>query len=235
MLKKLKLFFLMSLFLSFNLLNSVATKHQLFLIGHVVESIKNAQLGISRLNSEILSLEGMSSNKVRHFLNNICSMEDGRYLEIGVWKGSTFISALYQNNLLDATAIDNWALFSGPKDVFQRNLSSFLPLNSYTFYENDCFNFDLKNIKNKVNIYFYDGGHTQEDQRLAFTYYNDIFEESFIAIVDDYNWQDVQDGTQKAFKELGYKILFEQFLPSRWNGDIEGWWNGIYVAVISKH
>lgn len=204
------------------------------LIEHVTNSIKNAELGISQLNSEILNLEGMSSDKVRHFLNNICSLENGKYLEIGVWKGSTFISALYKNTLQDAIAVDNWALFSGPKDTFQKNISHFLENTIYTFYESDCFKFDLKKIKNKINIYFYDGGHTFEDQKLAFTYYNEIFADTFIAIVDDYNWIEVQNGTQKAFKELGYNILFEQFLPSSHNGDTTSWWNGIYVAVISK-
>ena len=75
------------------------TNYQLSLIEHVKQSIQNAELGISQLNSKILNLEGMSSDKVRHFLNNICSLEHGNYLEIGVWKGSTFISALYKNKL----------------------------------------------------------------------------------------------------------------------------------------
>ena len=88
---------------------------------------------------------------------------------------------------------------------------------------------------NKINIYFYDGGHSQEQQKLAFTYYNSIFEDTFIAIVDDYNCDKVQKGTQEAFQELGYTILFEEYLPALYNGDKDNWWNGIYVAVISKN
>lgn len=236
MYKKWNLLFSISLFLNIHALNgSELSTHELSLIGHVVTSIKKADLGISKLNGEILALEGMSSNKVRHFLNNICSLQNGRYLEIGVWKGSTFVSALYKNNLVDAIAIDNWSEFAGPKQAFQNNLAKFLPATPHTFYESDCFRFDLKNIKNKINIYFFDGAHTQEDQRLAFTYYNEILDNTFIAIVDDYNWQQVQDGTQIAFKQLGYTVLFEQFLPSAGNGDTSSWWNGIYVAVVSKH
>ncbi len=220
--------------LNIYILNAAFTNYQLFLIEHVKKSIVNAELGISKLNNEILSLEGMSSNKVRHFLNNICSLPDAQYLEIGTWKGSTFISALYGNNLLKAIAIDDWSEFSGPKIDFQNNLNRFLTNNLYHFYEYDCFKFDLALVKNKVNIYFYDGGHTQEDQRLAFTYYNEIFEDTFIAIVDDYNHEPAAIGTQMAFEELGYNILFEQHLPASYNGDIENWWNGLYVAVLSK-
>jgi hypothetical protein len=207
----------------------------LFLVEHVIQSVKNAEAGQSNLTSDILQLEGMSSNKVRHFLNNICALDGGRYLEIGVWKGSTFVSALYNNALLDAIAIDNWSEFTGPKQIFQQTVAQFLSATTYSFYESDCFKFDLQNIENKINIYFYDGGHSFDQQYNAFMYYNAILADYFIAIVDDYNGQQVQDGTQAAFKALGYNVIFEQFLPSRMNGDTQGWWNGIYVAVISKH
>lgn len=215
-------------------------EYQSSLIEHVKQSIQNAELRVSKLTEDVLNLQGMSSDYVRHFLNNICSLSGGKYLEIGVWQGSTFVSALYNNSLSEAIAIDNWSLFAGPKDIFQNNLNYFLPQRNYTFYEVDCFSFDLNTIKNKINIYFYDGGHTEEDQELAFTYYNDIFEDTFIAIVDDYNWQPVQEGTQKAFKKLGYTVLFEQYLPSPYNPltnvrSTNYWWNGIYVAVVSKH
>lgn len=210
------------------------TNYQLFLIEHVKQSIANAQLEKSQLNLEILALQGMSSNKIRHFLNNICSIPDGKYLEIGIWKGATFISALYQNQLSTAIAIDNWTEFSGTKKEFEQNIIKFLPTTSYQLFESDCFKFDIKNISKKINIYFYDAAHTRKDQRLAFTHYNEIFEDTFIAIVDNYNWIQVQEGTQTAFKELNYTILFEQFLKAEKRADASGWWTGLYVAVISK-
>jgi hypothetical protein len=211
------------------------TNYQSFLIEHVKTSIQNAQAHISKLDPEILTLEGMSSDKIRHFLNNICSLEDGKYLEIGVWKGSTFIASLYNNKLTHAAAIDNWSQFCAPREEFQNNTTKFLGATPYTFYETDCFKFDVKTIPNKVNIYFYDAGHTREEQKLAFVHYNELFEDTFIAIVDNYNWQQVQEGTQLSFKELKYNILFEQFLASNKKADKSGWWTGIYVAVVSKH
>ena len=42
------------------------------LINHVKNSVENASIGKSRLIAPILELDGMSSSKVRHFLNNIC-------------------------------------------------------------------------------------------------------------------------------------------------------------------
>lgn len=211
------------------------TTYQDFLIEHVKQSIEKAKLEKSNLTYEILSLEGLSSDKIRHLINNICSIPHAHYLEIGTWKGATFISALYKNRLSSGTAIDNWKQFTGTKDDFEKNAQNFLDKNSYTAHEANCFNFDLKKIQNKIDIYFYDANHTKKDQKNAFTYYDSVFNNTFIAIVDNYNWIQVQEGTQEAFKELNYNILFEQFLASTKRADKDGWWTGIYVAVISKN
>ena len=47
----------------------------------------------------------MASGKVRHLLNNLAAR---RYLEVGVWKGATFVAACYGRRLESATAIDNF-------------------------------------------------------------------------------------------------------------------------------
>jgi len=226
-----KLFCILILFGNISAYNAM----QVQLINHVQKSIKLADLETSKLTKDILLINGMSSNKVRHLLNNICSLPNSRYLEVGTWKGSTLISSLYKNNLKEAIAIDNWALFNGPKNIFLKNCAKFLPVNSFEFHEGDCFKIDLSQIiKNPINIYFYDGEHSFESQYLAFKYYNQYLDDNFIAIVDDYNWDRVKQGTQVAFKELNYKIVFEQYLPSKSNRDVSSWWNGIYIAVISK-
>lgn len=207
------------------------------LINHVQQSIANAQKGISKLTKEVLAIEGMSSAKNRHLLNNICSLPNANYLEIGVWKGSTFVAALYSNTAtLKATiAIDNFTQFGGPKKEFLQNVASFLPNNKVEFYDYDCFKIRKTFIfKNPITIYFFDGDHTALAQQLAFTYYNDVFADTFIALVDDWNHEPTRIGTKQAFKELNYTILFEQELPAKFNGDLENWWNGLYIAVIKK-
>ena len=96
--------------------------------------------------------------------------------------------------------------------------------------ENDCFAIALNQISQR-NIYFYDGEHGYDDQVKAFTYYNEILDDLFIAIVDDYDWVEVHTGTQDAFKRLQYQVLYEVWLPP---GDVTGWHNGLYVAVVKK-
>jgi hypothetical protein len=214
------------------------TSREIQLINHVEQSITHADQGISKLTGQILALPGMTSPKVKHFLNNICSLQHTSYLEIGVWKGATFISALYDNqpSIRQAVAIDNWSEFGGPAQEFKANCQSYLSRVPYKFYAEDAFAIDIKNLFNApVDIYFYDGNHTAESQELAFTYYNDLFASSFIAIIDDWNYEPVRIGTERAFAHLGYTVLFEQKLPARFNGDVAQWWHGLYVAVIRKH
>src|SRR4051812_41711122 len=88
----------------------VLNEKEKFLIAHVKASIENGNNHISQLNDAVLGIQGMSSPKVRHFLNNLCTMNDSHYLEIGCWKGSTFVSSLFNNEktVLSAIAIDNW-------------------------------------------------------------------------------------------------------------------------------
>lgn len=207
------------------------------LVDFVKKSIDNAKNGISKLSPDILGIEGMSGSKGRHLLNNLCSLPGANYLEIGVWKGSTFISAVYANerSLASAIAIDNWSEFGGPQSEFLKNMQKFLLPEKAAFYNTDCFVIDKQNTFLKpVNIYFYDGNHTVESHKKAFTYFNDILDDLFIAVVDDWAWDLVKSGTKSAFEELHYQVLFEETLPSYVASDKENWWNGLYVAVIRK-
>lgn len=216
--------------------NSIHLSKEQLLINHLKNSIELGSQEKSNLNQNILNIQGMSSPKVRHFLNNLCTLPNSSYLEIGVWKGSTFVSALYQNQntISQAIGIDNWSEFGGPLKEFLSNTAYFLSNAKYQFHPVDSFTIDKSIFKQPVNIYFYDGTHTPLAQELAFTYYNDILDDVFIAVVDDWNSDDVKNGTYAAFKKLNYEILFEQILPANFNGDIENWWNGLYVAVIRK-
>jgi hypothetical protein len=206
------------------------------LIEHVKNSIQKAHNYESKLNEPILAIEGYTGKKVKHFLNNLCSLEESNYLEIGVFKGATLIAALYGNtqSLSSATAIDNWSEFGGPKKTFLENTNLYLPRNSFWFFDNDCFTQDKSIFRHPINIYFYDGNHSFEAQYQAFAYFNNIFDNVFIAVVDDWAWENVQKGTRQAFADLNYKILFETEIFTFNNIDPLTWWNGLYVAVLEK-
>jgi len=197
-------------------------------------AILNALNGESKLTKEILDLEGMSSNNVRHFLNNLISyIDDVKYLEVGIWKGSTFISALYNNTYTYATAVDNFCSFGSPKEESRLNLKNFInvPNENTEFIESE---FEKIIFTKKYNVYFYDGEHDALSQENAFVLLNNNLYDNFIAIVDDWNHLPTKEGTLSAFKKLNYNVLSEWELSSNGNADTKNWWNGLYVALIEK-
>jgi hypothetical protein len=204
------------------------------MIDHIQQSIDNAINHISKLNSEILSIEGMSSSKIRHFLNNVVDIPNAKYLEIGTWAGSTLCSALYKNNPDLAIAIDNFSQFGSKKDTFYSNIAKYIH-NGIQFYDTDCFQFDKSIVSDKINIYLYDGDHSENSHELALSYFIDILDNNFIYLCDDWNFTEVKSGTIKAINNLNISVKKEWIMPASYNGDKQSWWNGFYIALISKN
>lgn len=214
-------------------------EHPNELISHIDKAVWLAQRKQSKLSlplgRRVLKLEGMSSEPVRHLLNNLCSIRKANYLEIGSWKGASLISSGYGNKI-NQFAIDNWSQFDGPSDIFYSNVKSLLRKRPPIFWDIDCFSPEASTLlePNSIHIYLFDGEHSEESQYLAFKHYHHVFKDTFIAIVDDYNLPAVQKGTQRAIKDLGYQKLYEKELFSKYNGDLSSWWNGLYIAVLKK-
>ena len=140
-----------------------------------------------------------------------------------------------------AIAIDNFSQFGGTIDLFENTIQSHIAsFQAMTVYNQDAFEVDLATLKNRVPIanalsfYFYDGPHDEQDHYNAFMHFNQYFTDVFIVVIDDWNFQETKTGTNRAFEELNYDIIFKQVLPAGYNGDVEHWWNGLFVAVIRK-
>lgn len=201
-------------------------------------AFSNAEQNISKITSEIIQLEGFSGTKTRHFYNNLL-VDGARYLEIGTWKGSSVCSAMYGNKAT-VVCIDNWSEFGGPKDEFLVNFEKFKGENDATFIENDCYKVDVSLLP-KFNIYMYDGNHTDESHYKALLHYYNCLDDVFIFIVDDWNWEDVRNGTLASIQTLNLKVLYEKEIRLTLDNSHtphpeanDTWWNGIYVAILQK-
>lgn len=210
------------------------------LIKHVNNSFENVENNISKLPEEILNIEGMSGTKTRHLYNNICSLSDANYLEVGTWKGSSFISSLYRNSV-NAIAIDNWAEFNGPKQEFIENVNRFIDY-KYNFIEKDSFEItqdDIFDIYKSVDIYLYDGCHEYESHKKAITHFSKFLSKFSIIMIDDWRpdgvWEKVQRGTYDGLKESDLIVhhFVERITHQEINGKSE-YWNGIGVFVCEK-
>lgn len=198
----------------------------------ISKCIKNAEREISRLNKDILKIEGMSSKFNRHLLNNLGSGFDRfNYLEIGVHKGSTYISSLYGNNVIDAWAIDDWSEFQDQTPYFLDNCKKFdIPVN---FINADCFTVDTSKIRD-INFYLYDGNHWTDKTARGLTYFYDSFDDEFLYVVDDFDWESVRQGAEIGIKECNFKIKYENYLASNIGNNENGWWNGLGIYILKK-
>ena len=207
-----------------------------YLIEHILLSLKKTDEYKSKITDEILKLEGMTERKTRHFYNNLCSMEDTRYLEIGTWKGSSVCAAMC-NNRMKCVVIDNWSEFGGPKDEFTVNFTKFKGDNDALFIEKDCWDIDVTTI-GKFNIYMYDGNHDEENHYKALNHYLGCLDDDFIYLVDDWNLSDVRNGTIKAIHDNNLTKLYQKdiYTPAvRGGGWGYDWWNGIGIFVLRKN
>jgi hypothetical protein len=206
---------------------------------HAESAFSNADAGLSKITDGIISMEGMSGTKTRHFYNNLLNIDDARYLEIGTWKGSSVCSAMCGNKAT-VVCIDNWSEYGGPKGEFLVNFNTYKGANNATFIEDDCFKVDVPLLP-KFNIYMYDGNHTSESHYNALKHYYDCLDDTFIYIVDDWNDKRIRDGTMNAIQALQLKPIYEKEIRLTWDNThtpVEeascSWWNGIYVAVLKK-
>jgi hypothetical protein len=191
----------------------------------------------------IVEMEGMCGRKYRYFINNLIrQISDPSYLEIGSWAGATACSAIYSNSLV-ATCVDNWSGFGGPKEKFFANLETAKGDGcEFRFIESDFRKIDWSELRLNANVYLFDGPHEERDQYDGISLVIPSLGENFILIVDDYNWIQVQNGTERAIKDCGLSVKFcikiltttNNSHPVVFQGTNSDWHNGCFIGVISK-
>lgn len=219
---------------------------------HRVEYALYRTLDQPRVPKDIFDIEGFSGMKFKIFLNELLRSYTGVYLEVGVWKGATFCSAIRGNlrNMRKAISVDNWSKFGGPKDVFEANVDLCIadcPSEEQSKVQNvndDFFTteqLDKEDLK-ACQVYFYDGDHSHESQSKALTTIAEDLPDEFIYIVDDYNYSQVRTGTMEGLQKSGLHILKELEIRSNLtNVHVEdresakkNWWNGCWIGLVSK-
>jgi hypothetical protein len=211
-----------------------------FLINHVKNAISNAYNNRSKLANDILSIEGFSGNKTRHLYNNICNLDNATYLEVGTWKGSSFISAMYKNPGIYGISIDNWSDFRGPMSEFHDNINKFIEKNNIKLFNKNSWDITQDDINTPIDIFMYDGEHNYDAQKKAITHYHKFFSKYVIIMIDDWtcDWVDVKKGTMDGISEMNLKIHFSQEIPlvntetHHTGGDT--FWNGCGVFICEK-
>ena len=210
-------------------------------IPHIIESIDKAE----RLDSNYtgIAIESLTSNITKHFLNNICSLPDTVYLELGCYAGGTFYSAL-QNNNTKGYAVDNYKQptyphrddlnfkgYQNPKAVLLE--PPWHPDNryDYTLIEDDVNNITLPE---QVNVIFYDADHNPQAQYNNLKHVHQYCKDEFILIIDDANMPGVIESVDEFVRVMKLDVIFERKVLTNKPEDDTSWWNGLYILLLKK-
>ena len=222
-----------------------------------IKSAFNMALAINtKIPNWIKLLPGMTGKKYRYFVNNLLSLiEDPRYLEIGSWSGSSVCAAMF-NNKLKCTCVDDWSQFEdtdnipyqkplnikNPKKEFETNTAKVLSSDiDFKFIESDYRKIDYKKL-GKFNTYFFDGPHEEIDQYDAIILAQPALDDNFILIVDDWNYPEVRNGTNRAIEKLNLYINSKIEIkttqhdkdPQLLKFHFSDWHNGYFIGSCCK-
>jgi len=235
----------------------VAGKSKHRYISQINNALHKSDSEESKLTNLTLKIPGLTSHKVKHFINNLVAMPDTRYLEIGTYQGAVFTSAL-EGNKINAIAIDDfsseeispmrdildWEAEEGnPVEILKKNISLVSdPVDRETSAEEEkivsvlnknAFAVTKEDIPFKISVFFYDGDHSYEAQKKAIKHYLPMMDETFILIVDDWNWKQVQVGTKEAIIEEKLKVLYDHTILTS-GEDPDDYWNGLGIFVLKQ-
>jgi hypothetical protein len=164
-----------------------------------------------------------------------------RYMEIGLFHGASFCSAIFKNSLR-AVGIDNWTEYGGKRMHFNTNLDKFRSEgNDVEIIEQDFRKVAYDKI-GKFNILFYDGSHAEKDQYDGVMFPQPAMDDTHIMIIDDWNWEPVRKGTFRALEDTKLHIDYSVEVRTTFNnehlplvhGQNSEWHNGCIVAVVSR-
>ena len=207
------------------------------LVKHTVSAIHKS--GVPTVYNNI---PGLTSPRVQTLLNNLAQGVD-TYMEVGSAMGAT-LCAVLKDNPLTAFAVDNWQqniqdekqtqnLPNNTLDIFMKNVEQHKEDSIVNVIDDDMFRVDTIPLTNSIKMWFYDGPHEQEITKNAVQHYWDTFTNETILVFDDANWDGVVHGARAGIEQCGGTIVYDKLILN----DIEDksqWWNGVYVAVVSK-
>ena len=209
-------------------------------IEQIENAIEKALRRESKLTLDALNVPALSSLNIRHLMNNLGAIST-RYLEQGVHKGGLFCSTIFGNdNLQCVTAVDSWASdkinAEKAEDEFYKNVYLTKPVNcGLHVHHKESFDITANILlcEGEIDLYLFDADHSEDSQCRALAHFIPAMANEFIFCVDDYDWADVRNGTERGINETGVEVLFSNI----WEGndhDNEGAWNGFAVFLLKK-
>ena len=216
---------------------------------HVKKAIYDADRNWSKIRSERIHtiMPGMNSSRVRHLLNNLCSLEGTVYLDLGSYRGASVVSATWENPNMKAYAVDKYNFDpyeakpynpEGPWNTVLKSIKEKVELYKLTdrveVIVKDVQKLSKRDIPDKVNVVYYDAS---SDARVIAGTVNSLsklINSYSVLVVSNTQNREIINSFDKSIEEAKLKVYWDTELRSRIIDDKNTWWNGLKIYVLQN-
>jgi len=183
-----------------------------------------------RLGNVLAEVPGMATENKLVLLNlAVAHLAPGEvYVEVGCYKGASIVGAARGNSAAKIFACDNFSKFDGTEEILKRNLDRHAP-GQVEFFNQPSREFLLAAPWRpaRIGAYFYDGGHSFQDQFEGLQYALPAFSDDAAIIIDDTNKREAR-AADALFARMvaGFELVIDLRTPRNHHPT---WWNGIQV------
>ena len=147
---------------------------------------------------------GLACENNLALLNLAASMlEPGEsYVEVGSLRGTSLIAAMVGNEDADFVAIDDFSMQDASRKQLEGNVKQF-GLDVPTIVEGDAFQVIPSGALagKSVGVYYYDAGHSYEQQLDGLRMIEPWLADRALLIVDDTDWEQVEQATRDYLEQ----------------------------------
>jgi Methyltransferase domain len=174
----------------------------------------------------LLDIPRMSTLAVAGVLNRaVATMPAGQsFVNVGVWQGFTFMSALAGNPGVRCVGVDDFSEFNAPRDAllerFERARGP-----AHRFFEMDYREYFARVHEGPIGVYLYDGEHSYDNQLRGLEAAEPFLTQDCLLIVDDTNRAEPRQATLDfvARRATEYRVVADVWTgasshPTFWNG-----------------
>lgn len=178
---------------------------------------------------------GMGTEYIYFLINETVRKfaKNGVYLECGIYRGKSLLSAALFNDSTRCIGIDNFFQFNPDGDnesILRNNLKKFANLRNIEYYVKD-YREAIKDLSSrepglKISVYYYDGNHVYDDQLEGLRIILPYLAQRCVILVDDINLECVEKANRKFIKENPdfisvFRIKTERIGAQDWGSGFE--------------
>lgn len=182
------------------------------------------------------NVPGMATENKLKLLNLAVASLDANevYAEVGCYKGASLVGAAIGNTDHRLFACDNFSQFDGADASLRETLKKYTPDGQVQFFDMDFRDFMRAAPWKpaKIGAYFYDGGHSFEEQYDGMRFALPHLSDDAVIIIDDTNKREARAADNLIAQQVpGFELVLNLRTPRNHHPT---WWNGIQVYRYRK-